>query len=147
MEERVRVYWLAKRRYKEMLKKDAEREMPLDKGEEWNRNKRIKAKELKKKTWFKGSREDSEAVFFVRSTPGRALAERCRGEFRWSGLKIKVVERIVRSVKSCLVRSNPFRKAGCGRENCVVCNLEGNLDCRARNIHYKILCNGVRRTL
>ena len=41
--------------------------------------------------------------------------------------------------------SNPFRKAGCDRENCVVCNLEGNLDCRARNIHYKISCNGVNK--
>ena len=60
MEERVRVYRLAKRRYEEMLKKDAEGETPLYRGKEWNRNERIKAKELKKKTWFKGSREDSE---------------------------------------------------------------------------------------
>ena len=145
MEERVRVYRLAKRRYEEMLRRDAEGETPLYRGKDWNRSERIKAKELKKKTWFKGKREDSEAVFFVRATPGSALAEKCKMEFRRSGLKIKVVERTGKSVKSCLVKSNPFRKVRCDKENCIVCNLDGNVDCRARSVHYRISCEGVNK--
>ena len=44
MEERVRVYRLAKRRYEEMLRRDAEGETPLYREKDWNRT---KGKELK----------------------------------------------------------------------------------------------------
>ena len=50
MEERVKVYRLAKRRYEKMLRKDAEGETPLYRGKNWNRSERMKGKELKKKT-------------------------------------------------------------------------------------------------
>ena len=82
---------------------------------------------------------------FVRATPGSALAEKCKMEFRRLGLKIKVVERTGKSVKSCLVKSNPFRKVRCDKENCIVCNLDGNVDCRARSVHYRISCEGVNK--
>ena len=67
----------------------------------------MKEKERKKRTWFKG--DGSNAVFFVDATPESVLAERCREEFRKAGLKVKVVERSGRSIKSKLVKSNPFK--------------------------------------
>ena len=129
VEERVKVYRLAKRKYDEMLRKDAGGEIPLYRGKNWNRSERLRAKELKKKTWFKGKRDVLDAVFFVKATPGSALAEKCKMEFKRSDLRINVVERTGRSVKSCLVKSNPFKKVGCSRESCVVCKLDGNVDC------------------
>ena len=79
----------------------------------------MKEKKRKKKTWFKG--DGSEAVFFVDATPESKLAEECRKEFKKSGLKVKVVERSGRSIKRTLVKSNPFKKPGCGNTRCQVC--------------------------
>ena len=55
---------------------------------------------------------------------------------------MKVVERSGRSAKRTLVKSNPFKKGGCSRGGCQVCTLDGDVDCRARGIHYKIWCDG-----
>ena len=114
IEERVKIYRAAKRRYDEMVRKDEEGIQPLYRSKEWNRTERMKEKERKKRTWFKG--DGSEAVFFVDATPESELAEKCRKEFRKSGLKVKVVERSGRSVKRTLVKSNPFKKPGCNRQ-------------------------------
>ena len=101
----------------------------------------LKNKRLKKRNWFKS--DGSDAVFFVSATPGSSLAEKCKREFRSAGLKVKVVERSGTSVKKNLVRSNPFKTRGCRREGCLVCGLGGDVDCKARGVHYKISCNGV----
>ena len=140
MEDRVKVYRAAKRRYDEMIRRDREGTEPLYRGKEWNKDERAKEKERKKRTWFKG--DGSDAVFFVDATPASTLAERCREEFRKAGLKVKVVERSGGSIKNKLVKSNPFKKLGCGRASCAVCALGSDVDCRARGVHYKISCEG-----
>ena len=141
MDERIRVYRSAKRRYDEMLKKDSDGVEPMYRSKDWNRSERVKNKELKKRNWFKN--DGSDAVFFVSATPGSTLAEKCKMEFRRAGLNIKVVERSGRSVKKTLVKSNPFKKRGCNRGSCVVCVLDGDIDCKAREVHYKVSCKGV----
>ena len=130
----MKVYWAAKRRYDEMVKKDVEAVEPLYRGKDWNRTERVKEKEMKKRTCFKG--DGSEAVFFVDATPESELAEECRKEFNRSGLKVKVVERSGRSIKRTLVKSNPFKKPGCRNTRCQVCALGGEVDCKARGLHY-----------
>ena len=140
MEERVKIYQKAKKRFDEMIKKDEEGIEPLYRSKNWKRTERRLEKEQKKKDWFKDS--GSEAVFFVDATPQSELAEKCQKEFDRAGLKIKVVERSGRSVKRTLVKSNPFKKVGCGRAGCKVCALGGDVDCKAREIHYLILCDG-----
>ena len=77
---------------------------PLYRSKDWNRTERVKERERKKGTWFKG--DGSEAVFFVDATPESELAKECRKEFKKSGLKVKVVERSGRSIKRTLVKSN-----------------------------------------
>ena len=111
IEDRIKIYKSAKRRYDEMLRKDSEGVEPLYRSKDWNRSERLKTKESKKKNWFKN--DGSDAVFFVKATPGSTLAEKCKAEFKRAGLKIKVVERSGRSVKKNLVKSNPFKKRGC----------------------------------
>ena len=140
IEERVKVYRAAKRRFDEMVKRDAEGVEPLYRSKDWKRTERVKEKERKKRTWFKG--DGSEAVFFVDSTPESELAEKCRKEFGRSGLRVKVVERSGRSIKRTLVKSNPFKKPGCSNTRCQVCALGGGVDCKARGAHYKISCEG-----
>ena len=140
MEERVKIYQTAKRRFDEMIRKDETGEEPLYRNKNWKKVERNAEKQRKKGSWFKG--DGSEAVFFVDATPGSQLAELCQKEFKRAGLKIKVVERSGRSVKRTLVKSNPFKKKGCGRDECQVCALGGEVDCKARGIHYKIWCDG-----
>ena len=40
------------------------------------------------------------------------------------------------------MKSNPFKKPGCGNTRCQVCALGGEVDCKARGLHYKIYCKG-----
>ena len=144
MEERIKIYKAAKRRYNEMVRKDATGETPMYRARDWNREERVRLKELKKRTWYKGGKEDSEAVFFVKATPEGRLAERCRKEFKRAGLKVKVIERTGKSVKSSLVKSNPFKKPGCNKESCTVCKMDKGIDCKARGVHYQISCEDER---
>ena len=146
MEERIKVYKAAKRRYNEMVRKDATGETPMYRARDWNREERVKVKEQKKRTWYKGEKEESEAVFFVKATPEGKLAERCKKEFKRAGLKVKVIERTGRSVKSSLVKSNPFKKPGCNKESCTVCRMDKGIDCKARGVHYQISCEDERCT-
>ena len=137
IEERVKVYKSAKKKYEEMLRKDLEGETPLYREKSWKRLERIKEKEQKRKSWYKNGKDKAEAVFFVKATPGSKLAEECKKEFKKAKLQVKVVEKTGRSVKRELVKSNPFRKIGCER-GCEVCNM--GIDCKARGVHYRISC-------
>ena len=59
-----------------------------------------------------------------------------------TGLNIKVVKRPGKSVKRTPVKSNPFKRRGCGQDRCQVWALGGDVDCKARGIYYKIWCDG-----
>ena len=81
---------------------------PIHRPKGWHRTERMEQKEVKKKTWYKQGGFDS--VLFVPSTPGGKLKRMYNHAIRSSGLRIKVVERTGRTIKSELQRSNPFRK-------------------------------------
>ena len=100
----------------------------------------MRENEQKKRTWIRG--DVSVAVVFVDAMPANTLAERCREEFPKAGFKVRVVERSGSSIKNKLVKSNPFKKLGCGRAGCAVCALGCDVDCKARKVHYKISCEG-----
>ena len=136
-EERAKVYKSAKKKYDDMLKRDQEGETPLYREKNWNRLERLKEKEKKKISWYKSGKNEAEAVFFVRATPEGKLAEECKKEFKKAGLKIKVVEKTGKSIKRELVKSNPFKKIGCGK-GCRICEL--GVDCKAREFYYRISC-------
>ena len=137
--ERHRVYTKAKQRYDEMIRQDEQGIQPLYRSRNWNREERIKEKERKRKNWFRQN-NDSEAVMFVDATPNEELAKRCRDTFKAHGLKVKVVERTARTIKRSLVRSNPFKQKGCQRLSCNVCKLGTQLNCKSREVVYKISC-------
>ena len=95
----------------------------------------------------KDEQTDIESVMFIPHTPGSLLAKMMQDEevlFRkgTSMGKIKFVERGGISVKDILVRTNPWAREGCTREDCLPCLNErgkgGN--CQKENIVYQISC-------
>ena len=60
---------------------------------------------------------------------------------RRSGIRIKVVEKTGRTLKSQLQTSDPFRDPNCGREDCLVCTTFGQGNCNTESITYKIDCS------
>ena len=57
-----------------------------------------------------------------------------------SGLKIRIVERAGKSIKSFVQRSDPFTPKNCGQENCLLCRSEGKGSCRIPSVTYNIKC-------
>ena len=77
-------------------------------------------------------------MLFVAMTKNSELKRRYETEIRQSGLRVKVVERAGRTLKSQLQRSNPFGDGNCGREDCFVCTTSKVGNCNAESITYKI---------
>ena len=111
---------------------------PMHRPKTWHRTERIIEKELKKKTWYKQGGFDT--VLFVPTTPDGELKRMYEREIRRSGIRMKVVEKTGRTLKSQLQTSNPFREPNCGREDCFVCTTFGQGNCNTEGITYRIDC-------
>ena len=68
------------------------------------------------------------------------LQRRYQSEINRQGIKIRVVEKAGRSIKSMLQRSDPFKERRCGRESCFVCTTEGKGSCDKNGINYAVTC-------
>ena len=113
---------------------------PIHRPKNWQRMQRIDAKEKKEKNWYKQGGFDS--VLFVQSTPNSQLKKAYDHAIRNSGLRIRVVERTGRTLKSELQRSNPFKTGNCGRADCFVCTTTRKGNCQTESITYSIGCRG-----
>ena len=60
-----------------------------------------------------------------------------------SGLRIKVVERTGRTLKSQLQCSNPFKPGRCGRNDCLVCTTTNKGNCQTEGTTYDMNCLGI----
>ena len=114
--ERSEIYIRAKRKYDETIRKDNEGVEPLYRSKDWNSKERKEVKKKKKEDWY--TRDGSEAVFFVETTPDGVLADSCKKSLKKAGLKVKVVETTGQTIKTALSKSNPFRKTGCNDSTC-----------------------------
>ena len=145
---RCEVVDAALKAYDEIHRKSECGERPLYRPYNWHRDERDKAKREKVNTWY--GRGGYESVIFVPSTPDSVLQQRYQEEIDRRGLKIRVVEKSGRSVKSMLQRSNPFRPEKCDRPSCLVCGTGGKGACDKEGITYAITCmtcaeNGIER--
>ena len=138
--ERYEVYTRAKRRYEKMVRNNDENIRPLYRNKEWKKDERIKEKREKQRNWYR--KDGSEAVFFVSATPNEELANMCQDVFKSQGVKVKVVEKITKTVKKSLTKSNPFKEIGCDKPSCDVCKTDTKTNCKARDVVYKISCHG-----
>ena len=80
------------------------------------------------------------AVIFVATTPKSKLKKLFENAIRESGLRLKVVERTGRTLKSQLQTSNPFREDNCRRNDCFICTTGGKGNCTTEGITYRINC-------
>ena len=89
----------------------------------------------------------NKAVMFVPQTKNSELAKRLRENEnemeKYTGYRIKIVERSGRSVNQILTKSNPWGGEDCGRSGCLLCQTKAatgkNLtqSCTKRSIMYE----------
>ena len=125
----------------ETIRENEERGIrPMHRPKTWRRVERMAEKEEKKKIWYKRGGFDS--VLFIPTTPEGKLKRMYEQVIRRSGIRVKVLERTGRTLKSQLQTSNPFKEPNCGREECFVCSTFGQGNCNTEGITYRIDCGG-----
>jgi hypothetical protein len=125
--------------YQTMMENEARDIRPINRPKNWHKEERVELKEKKKREWYKQGGFDT--VLFVPSTPRGKLKHMYEHEIKRSGLRMKVVERTGRTLKSQLQTSNPFKQGGCERQNCFICTTTKKGNCAAEGITYKIECD------
>ena len=113
---------------------------PIHRPKNWYRSERREEKGRKARNWYKTGGFDS--VLFVPATSNAALKRMYERAIQRSGLRVKVIERSGRTLKSELQRSNPFRNGVCGRDDCFICTTTGKGNCRTEGVTYAIECRG-----
>ena len=130
----------ALQKYKHIKDLDEKGKQPLYRPKEWNREEREKSRRRKKGNWFK--KGGDENVLFIPATPKSELRKRYEQTIKETNIKIKVVERAGRTLKSLLQKSNPFKSDTCkNKEECMLCNNNGKGQCRRDNVTYEVQCN------
>ena len=137
--ERVMVYKKAKGRYQRMISNDKNKVCPLYRSKFWRQKERMLDKGEQKTKWCQN--EKYTTTFFVEATKNKELARECQRILDDASLGIKVIEKTGESIKSKLVKSDPFKKKSCGRETCLLCSSGRNINCKSREITYEICCN------
>ena len=113
---------------------------PVNRPKDWHIEERREDREKKRLNWYKQG--GFKSVLFVPTTPDSKLKQMYERAIRESKMKVKVVERTGKTLKSQLQRSNPFKENQCGREDCFICTTTTKGNCNAESITYKIECEG-----
>ena len=99
---------------------------------------RRRRKKERRRNWY--DREKYDGVMFVDMTMNGELKQRVQEACRRNKTRIKVVEKMNRTVKNSLQRSNPFGWKNCGRTDCPTCTRDIKINCRTRGCVYEIEC-------
>jgi hypothetical protein len=106
-------------RFQKILDTQAQGGRPLHRDRKYKEMERYWDKKIKKKCWFKD--KGNESPLFVPFTPGSELAIELKTALANQEIKIKIVERAGKTIKSQLQSSNPFKNDNCTRKDCVTC--------------------------
>ena len=137
---REEVWRSALNAYNSIKEKDRSGEQPLYRPKHWQRTDRKKKKRAKKEDWYK--KGGNKTVIFVPPTPHSQLRKRYQDVIKKTSLKIKVMERSGKTVKSILQKSDPYKQPRCNpEEDCMVCR-GGRGNCRREGVTYEIRCSG-----
>ena len=79
-------------------------------------------------------------VIFSPYTPGSVLQQKYQSEVDRQGIRIRVVEKAGRSIKSMIQRSDPFWIEKCDRQPCMVCQTSEKGSCDKKGVTYSIRC-------
>ena len=97
-EERDQIVYEGRARYSNLLAKVTRGERPLYRNAPWMKERRGMEMVKKHKGWHGGA----DTVLFVQSTPNEILRKEIQGQMDKLGMKVKVVEKAGRSLKSLL---------------------------------------------
>ena len=84
---------------------------------------------------------------FVAVTPNGELKHKVQDACKRNGVKVKVIEKMDRTVKNQIQRSNPYGWEHCARNDCPTCNRGIQINCRARGCVYEIECTDCKETV
>ena len=135
-EERDQIVYEGRARYSNLLAKVTRGERPLYRNAAWMKERRGMEKVKKHKGWHGGA----DTVLFVQSTPNEILRKEIQGQMDKLGMKVKVVEKAGRSLKSLLQRSDVDPSPRCRFDDCVVCKTEAKGQCCMENVGYLVWC-------
>ena len=135
-EERDEIVCEGKARYSNLLAKVTRGERPLYRSKTWMKEERGVEKIRKRKGWHGGA----DTVLFVQSTPKEMLRREVQEVMNKLGMKVKVVEKGGRSLKSLLQRSDVEPSPDCKNDDCVVCRTEAKGLCSMENVGYMVWC-------
>ena len=93
----------------------------------------------KKKEWYT-DKGRYESVMSVEATPDGLLKKEIQKAVKKNKMKIKVVEKAGVTVKRLLQKSNPFEINKCKRNDCKICALNNEVDCKSRGCVYEVKC-------
>ena len=94
--------------YREIQRAARVGDRPIHRPRAWRAEEREKARIEKGKNWYAKGGHDS--VIFLPATPGWELKRSLQQEIAMSGFKVKVMEKVGKTVKQQLQRSDPFRE-------------------------------------
>ena len=106
---------------------------PIYRSSQWQKEDRAVKRLVKAKTWSK-----ADSVMFVQATPGELLKKEISKIMHESGLKVRVVEKAGRSIKSLLQRSDVSSSAVCLDDQCPICLTSGKGKCEMKGVVNRI---------
>ena len=98
----------------------------------------------KKRKWFQKNGE-KDAVMFVQATKDEQLKKEIQQAADRNKVSLKVIEKVDKSIRKEIQRSDPFKSESCGRTDCTICELETGVNCRARGCIYEMWCKECQR--
>ena len=136
-------------KYKEIKEKDRKGECPMYRNKQWQKKERNKKKQQNKTTWYKKGKTKYKSIIFVPATPKSKLQKEYSKVINKHKLKIKVVEKAGKQIKSLIQTSDPFKTNKCPDTNCFPCtssNKNKPTNCRKEGVVYYITCNKCQGT-
>ena len=94
--------------------------------------------------WYRGSGK-YDSVMFVEATPGSELRKEVENIVSRHKVKINFVERVRTTVKRALQKSDPFSRRGYGRDKCVVCDSDCDVNFWTGGVVYELWCKECTR--
>ena len=134
----------ALRKYEKMCKVEDNGGRPIHRAREWQQSARRLEKELRTANWHKTDKAEISAPLIVDPTAGKLtkkLKETCEKFFKSSGISVTVRERAGLSLKSD-AKSEPLRRKGCNRTDCLCCAKGKPGMCETNSVGYRITCEG-----
>ena len=130
-------------KWERMCKDEDEGRRPIHRAREWQMLARRREKESKREAWHKAENGQVSAPLILDPTAGGLTAELkkiCDRFEKGTNMRVVTRERAGMAMRQD-AKSEPFRRRGCSRDNCLVCKGGKPGNCEKNNSAYRIRCN------